>query len=79
MLGKTKNYKHQIEEAFKNLPIQSDLDLKLRPQEMIALTQKKAGAWVKNIQTDMVIKVLRGELKNDKNELEAYLLAQVKE
>jgi tRNA nucleotidyltransferase (CCA-adding enzyme) len=79
MLGKTKNYKHQIEEAFKNLPIQSDLDLKLRPQEMIALTQKKAGAWVKNIQTDMVIKVLRGELNNDKNELEAYLLAQVKE
>lgn len=79
MLGKTKNFKHQIEESFKNLPIQSDLDLKLRANEMIQITQKKAGAWVKQIQTDMVKEVLNGRIKNDKNELEAYLLAHIKE
>lgn len=79
MLGKTKNHKHQIEETFKNLPIQSDLDLKLRPNEMIQLANKKAGAWVKQIQTDMVKEVLNGRIKNEKSELEAYLLAHMKE
>ncbi len=79
LLGKSKNLKQQIEYDFSHLPIQSDLDLKLRAPEMIEMTGKKAGSWVKQMQTDMVNAILKGTLKNDKQELEAYLLAHIKE
>lgn len=79
LLGKAKNYKQQIERDYENLPIQSDLDLKLRATDMITLTNKKAGAWVKQMQTEMVIEVLNKRLKNEKNVLEEYLLSHIKE
>jgi len=77
MLKKTPNLKNKIERDYKNLPIQSDLDLKLRATEMIALANKKAGAWVKNLQTEMVIEVLNRRLKNEKNALERYVLDHI--
>ncbi|MBN2300043.1 MAG: CCA tRNA nucleotidyltransferase [Acholeplasmataceae bacterium] len=79
MLKRTKNLKTKIELDYKNLPIQSDLDLKIRATEMITLTNKKAGAWVKNLQTEMVIEVLNKRLKNEKNALEQYVLEHTKE
>lgn len=79
MLGKAKNLKNQIEDEYKKLPIQSDLDLKLRATEMISIANKKAGAWVKQMQTDMVREVLNGRVKNEKIELEAFLLEHIKE
>ncbi len=77
MLKKTKNLTNKIELDYKNLPIQSDLDLKLRATEMIALANKKAGAWVKLLQTEMVIEVLNRRLKNEKSELERYVLDHI--
>ncbi len=77
MLKKTPNLKNKIEHDYKNLPIQSDLDLKLRATEMIAIANKKAGAWVKNLQTEMVIEVLNRRLKNEKSELERYVLEHI--
>ena len=44
---------------------------------MIALANKKAGAWVKNLQTEMVIEVLNRRLKNEKNALERYVLDHI--
>lgn len=79
MLGRTKNMKNKIEEDFNQLPIQSDLDLKLRATDIIRIAEKKAGAWVKKIQTEMVIEVLNQRLKNEKSELEAYVIKHVKE
>lgn len=79
LLGKAKNHRQQIERDYQNLPIQSDLDLKLRATEMIELANKKAGAWVKIMQKEMVIEILQGRLKNDKKELENYLLSNIKE
>jgi tRNA nucleotidyltransferase (CCA-adding enzyme) len=69
MLGKTKNLKAQIEHMYEKLPIQSDLDLKLKAQEMITLSGKKAGAWVKDLQKEMVIEVINHRLKNEKEAL----------
>jgi hypothetical protein len=46
---------------------------------MIELANKKAGAWVKKMQTDMVTEILQGSLKNEKKDLEAYLLSKIKE
>jgi tRNA nucleotidyltransferase (CCA-adding enzyme) len=79
MLGRTKNMKNKIEEDFNNLPIQSDLDLKLRATDIIRIADKKAGAWVKKLQTEMVVEVLNKRLINEKNELEAYVLKRIKE
>jgi len=79
MLGKSKNLKTKIEKDYENLPILSDLDLKLRATEIMKLTNKKAGSWLKNIQTEMVIEVLNRRLKNEKSALEAYVLEHVKE
>jgi len=79
MLGRVKNMKNKIEEDFNNLPIQSDLDLKLRATDIIRIADKKAGAWVKKLQTEMVVEVLNQRLKNEKSELEAYVLKRVKE
>lgn len=79
MLNRSKNNKSKIEEDYKNLPIQSDLDLKLRASDMIKLANKKAGSWVKTLQTQMVQEILSNKLKNEKSVLEAYVLEHVKE
>ena len=78
MLGRSKNLKDYIEHTYQHLPIQSELDLKLRATEMMSLTGKKAGAWLKDIQQEMVLKVLKNELKNDKEILKTYLIEHIK-
>lgn len=78
MLGKSKNLKTQIEEMYQNLPIQSDTDLKLKSQELIALSGKKAGAWVSELQREMVIEVINQRLKNEKEALILYANMRLK-
>ncbi len=78
MLNRSKNLRTEIEESYQNLPIQSELDLKLRATEMMSITDKKAGAWLKDIQQQMVLKILKKELKNDKDVLMAYLKEHTK-
>jgi len=79
LLKRSKNLKNAIEEMYESLPIQSDLDLKLRAPEMIQMTGKKAGAWVKEIQTEMVIEIINHRLKNEKEALISYLNKRFKE
>jgi tRNA nucleotidyltransferase (CCA-adding enzyme) len=79
LLKRSKNLKNTIEEMYESLPIQSDLDLKLRAPEMIQITGKKAGAWVKEIQTEMVIEIINHRLKNEKEALISYLIKRFKE
>jgi tRNA nucleotidyltransferase (CCA-adding enzyme) len=79
MLGKTKNLKAQIEHTYEKLPIQSDLDLKLKAQELIALSGKKAGAWVKDLQKEMVIEVINHRLKNEKEALTLFATKRLNE
>jgi tRNA nucleotidyltransferase (CCA-adding enzyme) len=78
MLGKSKNLKNKIEEDFNSLPIQSDLDLKLRANDILKLVDKKAGAWLKNLQTEMVVEVINRRLRNTKEALELYVLTKMK-
>lgn len=77
-LGREKLMRGQIEERYEKIPLQSELDLKLRASEMITLTKKKAGAWVKDIQQQMILKILKNELKNDKKSLTTFLMEQMK-
>lgn len=69
MLNRSKNRKTEIEALYQNLPIQSDLDLKLRATEIIKLANRKAGAWIKDIQTKMVIEVINRRLENNREAL----------
>lgn len=73
------NLKQTIEREYQNLPIQSDLDLKLSATELIEAVGKKAGAWVKQLQTKMVIEILNRRLTNEKDALKAYALSEQKE
>ncbi|MFP4177904.1 MAG: CCA tRNA nucleotidyltransferase [Acholeplasmataceae bacterium] len=77
MLKRAPNLKSRIERDFENLPIKSELDLKVRAPELIRLLDRKPGAWLSALQKDMVKKVLRNELKNDKDALIEYAMKSV--
>lgn len=73
MLKRSRNQRTKIESDFQNLPIQSELDLKLRAPDLMRLTGKKAGAWLKDIQKEMVLAILAGRLENEKEALERFV------
>jgi tRNA nucleotidyltransferase (CCA-adding enzyme) len=62
----------QIETMYETLPVKSILDLAMKPKEMMALTHKPAGAWIKEIQDQMVELINKGELKNTREDLFIY-------
>jgi len=74
MLKRTANQKNKIEKDFNELPIRSELDLALKSHEMMKITQKKSGAWLKEVQQSMVLAILSKNLKNNKSDLEQFLL-----
>jgi tRNA nucleotidyltransferase (CCA-adding enzyme) len=45
---------------------------------MIEITGKKAGAWLKDMQHQMVLAVLKKEMKNDKESLIEFLNKNIK-
>jgi tRNA nucleotidyltransferase (CCA-adding enzyme) len=61
--------KSKLKSKYNKLEIKSILDLKIKPREMMALKHKKAGAWIKEIQKEFVIKILKGDLENSKESL----------
>ncbi|CCV64804.1 Poly(A) polymerase family protein [Alteracholeplasma palmae J233] len=79
ILKKGTNDENKINKIYEKMPINSELDLKLSSFEMLARLDKKAGAWVGNIRKELVEKVLRGELKNDKDILLEYVIDKVGE
>ncbi len=78
MLNRGKIMQNELMEKYQNLPIQSELDLKLKPYDMIEITGKKAGAWLKEIQQKMVLGILSEALQNDKETLKAFLVNEMK-
>jgi tRNA nucleotidyltransferase (CCA-adding enzyme) len=72
MLNRSSNQRTKIERDFNQLPILSELDLALKPHDMMKITNKKPGAWLKEIQQAMVIAILEKKVKNDKNALIDY-------
>jgi tRNA nucleotidyltransferase (CCA-adding enzyme) len=63
---------NKLEYMYAHLPIKSHVDLKMKASEMMALSHRKAGAWIKEVQEDMVKKILTHELKNDRTALFMY-------
>ena len=77
ILGRAKLQSADIQKTYHELPITSEVDLKLRAADMIAITGKKAGAWVKQMQKQMVIEVLEHQLQNDYDVLKTYLINHI--
>jgi tRNA nucleotidyltransferase (CCA-adding enzyme) len=69
MLGRSSHQRAKIERDFNQLPILSELDLALKPNDMMKLNNKKPGAWLREMQQAMVIAILEKKVRNDKNAL----------
>ena len=81
LLGKAPNMRRQIEEQMAALPIKSELDLAIRPMELVRALDRKQGAWLSQLLKDMVLAVLDGTLENTKEALLdfAHMTSQPKE
>lgn len=77
MLKRERLIQNELLELYDQLPIQSELDLKLKPYEMMDLLNKKAGAWLKEMQNKMVLAILHGQLDNNKEDLKDFLLKEM--
>ncbi len=77
MLKRSRLMQNELMEQYKQIPIQSILDLKLKPHEMMGILNKKAGAWLKDMQQKMVINILNQKLENNKEDLKDFLLKEM--
>lgn len=69
----------KIKEMYNNLEIKSMTDLKVKGSDILKLTNKKQGSWLRELLDELVKKVLMKELKNDKEELLSYVREKLNE
>lgn len=74
LLGRDVIKEKELKRLYKELPIESSLDLKFRAKDILEITNKKAGAWVNNLVNDLTKKVITNELTNEYEALKAYVL-----
>ena len=78
MLKRAPLMQNELMSLYEKLPINSELDLKLKPHTMMAIADKKAGAWLKEMQHKMVLAILNKEIKNEEDVLKAYFIENMK-
>ena len=61
-----------IKKLYDHLPIKSVTDLAIKGNDILAITDKKQGAWLRELLDELVRKVILKELKNNKDTLLAY-------
>lgn len=72
-LDKAKYAEKQITELYEQLPLKSELDLKLSADETILAANKKPAAWLGKFRSECVLLILDGQLKNTKEDLLKHL------
>lgn len=73
-LGKTTVTREEINFRYENLPIKSELELKISPNEMIDSLGKKAGAWINNYRKRLARLVIERKIENNKETLLNYIM-----
>ncbi|MFA5720411.1 MAG: CCA tRNA nucleotidyltransferase [Acholeplasmataceae bacterium] len=68
----------EIKKLHDNLAIKSVTDLAIKGNDILALTDKKQGAWLRELLDELVRKVILKELKNDKETLINYVEEKLK-
>ncbi len=61
-----------VESLYQSLGVRSVLDLKIKSKEMMALAHKPAGAWIKEVQAQMIEDINKGRLENTREALFTY-------
>lgn len=72
LLNKQQPRKNEIEKMFLELSIKSITDLNIRGSDILKLTDKKQGAWLKKILDELIYLVLSKKLKNKHEDLINY-------
>lgn len=71
-LKRSPNLASEIKKLNDNLLIKSVTDLAIKGHEILAITDKKQGSWLRELLDELVVKVIKKELKNDQQTLLEY-------
>lgn len=63
-----------IARMYETLPITSRKEVEISSQDIMRILNKKAGPYFKDIYSDLELKILKGELANNKESIENYIL-----
>lgn len=63
-----------ITKTYEALPITSRKSIEITSQDIMSILNKKAGPYFKDIYNDLEIKILKGELNNNRESIEKYIL-----
>ncbi len=72
LLNKQQPRKNEIEKMFQDLTIKSITDLNIRGSDILKLTNKKQGAWLKKLLDELIYLVLSKKLHNNHEDLVNY-------
>ncbi len=78
LLKRSANHKSKIQRLYDNMPIKGITDLAVKGNDILKITNKKQGAWLKQLLDELVRKVILSELKNDKQVLLDYAQEKLK-
>lgn len=66
--------RNNVSDIYKNMPIYTNKDIKINGEDIINLLNITPGEIVKDIIHDLEINILNGQIKNNKEDLEKYIL-----
>lgn len=69
----------EVSKLYNDMSIHNKLEIALKPVEICNLLNKEPGKFLKEIINDLEEKILCGVIKNDKKEIEDYILKKFKE
>ena len=72
-LKKAPHLERKITNQFKNLPVKSIMDLAITSNDLVNYYNKKPGAWLGNLQRQLVIDILDKKVKNTEEDIIKYL------
>ena len=64
----------KINKIYRNLPIYTKKEIKINGDEIAAILKKKPGSYIKNIIDKLEEEIVLGHIKNEKDDLEKYIL-----
>ena len=67
-----------ITASYNALPIRSIVDIVVQPLDIMDILNKKSGSYLKTIMADLEYKILHGELLNDEDAINNYLIKNYK-
>ncbi len=74
----TNTSKKLINEIYAKMPIHSKTDIALKPEDICKILNKEPGSFLKSVISDLEEKILLGTIKNNKKEVEKYIIDNYK-